>query len=62
MASPKACTAFDESGPKAMTSFPVDTNATKGWTLIRDGLDLHEIGNNLRNWHEQWAGVAERGI
>lgn len=42
--------AFDLEGPGSLVSYPVDTNATQGWTLIRDGLDLHEIGNNLRSY------------
>ena len=42
--------AFDLEGPGSIVSYPVDTNATQGWTLIRDGIDLHELGTNLRNY------------
>lgn len=41
---------FDLQGPGSMLSFSVDTNATQGWTLIRDGIDLHEIGKDLRGY------------
>jgi hypothetical protein len=39
--------AFDLQGPASAVSFPVDTNATKGWRLIRDGLDLDQVGVDL---------------
>lgn len=38
---------FDLQGPGSLVAFPVDTNATKGWTLSRDGIDLDEIGADL---------------
>jgi len=34
---------FDEAGAGAMTSLPVDTNATAGVTLHRDGIDLDDM-------------------
>lgn len=41
---------FDLQGPGSALSFPVDTNATKGWKLIRDGIDLDEIGADLKGY------------
>jgi len=43
--------AFDLEGPGSLVSYPVDTNATQGVTLIRDGLDLHELGESLRDYN-----------
>lgn len=35
--------AFDLYGPGSTVAFPVDTNATKGLYLERDGIDLHSL-------------------
>lgn len=42
--------AFDLEGPGSLTSFPVDTNATQGWTLVHDGIDLDQIGADLKGY------------
>lgn len=42
--------AFDLQGAGSIVSFPVDTHATKGWTLIRDGIDLDEVGADLQGY------------
>jgi hypothetical protein len=42
--------AFDLEGPGALTSFTVDTNATKGITLIHDGIDLEQVGAELQGY------------
>lgn len=39
--------AFDLQGPGSLVSFAVDTHATQGWTLIRDGIDLEVLGADL---------------
>lgn len=44
--------AFDLQGPGSSVSFAVDTNATKGWKLIRDGIDLDEIGADLKGYKQ----------
>lgn len=46
----KALYAFDLEGPGSTVSYAIDTNATLGWQLERDGLDLDEIGANLRGY------------
>lgn len=46
----KSLYAYDLQGPGSIISLPVDTNATKGWTLVRDGIDLDEVGVNLRGY------------
>lgn len=46
----KCLYAFDLQGPGSLVSFNVDLNATKGWTLIRDGIDLDEIGTDLKGY------------
>ena len=35
--------AIDNQGPGALVTAPVDTNATLGWRLHRDGIDLDEL-------------------
>ena len=42
--------AFDLQGPGSSVSFAVDTNATKGWSLYRDGIDLDEVGVDLKGY------------
>lgn len=42
--------AFDQYGAGAITSFTVDTNATKGLTLERTGIDLDELNTELRGY------------
>lgn len=42
--------AFDLEGQGSLVALPVDTNATMGWTLIHDGLDLDQIGADLRGY------------
>jgi hypothetical protein len=42
--------AFDLQGPGSAVSFSVDTNATKGWSLYRDGIDLDEVGVDLKGY------------
>lgn len=42
--------AFDLQGPGSIVSYTVDTHATKGWTLIRDGIDLDQLGVDLRGY------------
>ncbi len=46
----KSLYAFDLQGPGSTVAFSVDTNATKGWSLYRDGLDLDEIGTDLSGY------------
>jgi hypothetical protein len=40
----------DPQGPGSAFAFPVDTKATKGWTLVRDGIDLDEVGASLSGY------------
>jgi hypothetical protein len=42
--------AFDLQGPGTVVALPVDENATLGWTLERDGIDLDEVGVDLRGY------------
>lgn len=42
--------ALDLQGPGSSIAFPVDTHATLGWTLIRDGIDLEEVGADLKGY------------
>jgi hypothetical protein len=42
--------AFDQQGPGSTVALAVDTNATKGWTLERDGIDLDELGADLKGY------------
>ena len=42
--------AFDQQGPGSTVSYPVDLNATKGVLLERDGIDLDEVGVDLRGY------------
>jgi hypothetical protein len=42
--------AFDLQGPGSVVSLPVDIKATLGWTLERDGIDLDEVGADLRGY------------
>lgn len=42
--------AFDLYGVGSSVSFPVDTNATKGMLLERDGIDLDVLGLDLRGY------------
>jgi hypothetical protein len=35
--------AVDEPGPSAQSALPIDANATVGWRLYRDGIDLDEL-------------------
>lgn len=42
--------AFDLEGSGARTTLTVDTRATAGWQLIRDGIDLDEVGVDLRGY------------
>jgi hypothetical protein len=42
--------AFDLQGPGSSIALPVDTHATLGWTLIRDGIDLDQVGVDLRGY------------
>ncbi len=42
--------AFDLQGPGSAVAFTVDTNATKGWALYRDGIDLDEVGADLKGY------------
>lgn len=42
--------AFDMAGDTSYSSLPVNTNATKPWMLIRDGIDLDEIGADLKGY------------
>ena len=46
----KSLYAFDLQGPGSSVAFPIDTNATKGWTLIREGIDLDELGADLKGY------------
>ena len=39
--------AFDLQGPGSLVNYAVDTNATQGWKLIRDGMDLDELKADL---------------
>ena len=41
---------FDLQGPGSVMSLPIDTNATLGWTLIREGIDLDEVGVDLKGY------------
>lgn len=41
---------FDQAGSSEYSSLPVDTNATKPAKLIRDGIDLDEVGADLRGY------------
>jgi hypothetical protein len=34
---------FDEAGPGSLTTLPVDANATAGFVLYRDGIDLDDM-------------------
>jgi hypothetical protein len=42
--------AFDLQGPGSVVALPVDTKATMGWQLSRDGIDLDEVGVDLRGY------------
>jgi hypothetical protein len=42
--------AFDLEGEGSTVAFPVDTAATKGWVMYRDGIDLDELGAELRGY------------
>lgn len=42
--------AFDPYGASSAVSFAVDTNATKGLILERDGIDLDEMNSELRGY------------
>jgi hypothetical protein len=42
--------AYDLQGPGSYVAFNVDTNATKGWSLSRDGIDLDEVGADLKGY------------
>ena len=42
--------AFDPVGPLSQVSSPVDTNATKGSRLERDGIDMDVVGADLRGY------------
>jgi hypothetical protein len=42
--------AFDPAGPLSQVSNPVDTHATLGSLLVRDGLDLDELGKDLTGY------------
>jgi len=42
--------AFDLQGPGSTVAFAVDTHATKGWSLNRDGIDLDEVGADLKGY------------
>lgn len=42
--------AFDLQGPGSIIALPVDTHATLGWTLQRDGIDLDEAGVDLKGY------------
>jgi hypothetical protein len=42
--------AFDIQGPGSAIALPVDTNATLGWKLNRDGIDLDELGVDLKGY------------
>jgi hypothetical protein len=39
--------ALDLQGLGSIVALPVDLNATKGWSLYRDGIDLDEVGVDL---------------
>ncbi len=41
---------FDLQGPGSKIALPVNTNATKGWTLLRDGIDLDDVGADLKGY------------
>jgi hypothetical protein len=40
----------DAQGPGSAFAFPVDTKATLGWTLIRDGIDMDDVGAELSGY------------
>src|SRR6187455_1461147 len=42
--------AFDQQGLGSVIALPVDENATKGWQLSRDGIDLDEVGADLTGY------------
>lgn len=42
--------AFDLQGPGSVVAFTVDQHATKGWSLFRDGIDLDEVGADLKGY------------
>lgn len=46
----KSLYAFDLEGPGSQVAYAIDTNATLGWQLERDGLDLDELGAELRGY------------
>jgi hypothetical protein len=46
----KSLYAFDLEGPGSMVPYALDANATLGWQLERDGLDLDELGVPLRGY------------
>jgi len=46
----KSLYAFDLEGLGSVVALPVDENATKGWQLSRDGIDLDEVGAPLRGY------------
>lgn len=46
----KSLYAFDPVGPGSTVAYAIDTNATRGWQLIREGIDLDEIGAELRGY------------
>lgn len=46
----KSLYAFDLEGPGSTVPYAANTNATKGWTLTRNGIDLDEVGAELRGY------------
>jgi hypothetical protein len=46
----KALYAFDPVGPGSTVSYAVNANASLGWQLERDGIDLDELGISLRGY------------
>lgn len=42
--------AFDPSGPLSQVTYAVDTNATLGSLMVRDGIDLDELGKDLAGY------------
>jgi hypothetical protein len=42
--------AFDYQGPGSTVAFVVNTVATKGWQLEREGIDLDEVGADLQGY------------
>jgi hypothetical protein len=46
----KGLYAVDQQGAGAVAPYAVDSNATKGWRLDKDGLDLDELSEDLRGY------------